>query len=75
VRPFGGLVVIVTRSSTTLLGQEVAATSTSGGIYPGCAFTYDVPRSSVFVGGDARLLFNLDGGSSFGAFGTAGMRF
>jgi hypothetical protein len=76
VRPYGGLAVIFSSVSTSSPGLgEVALHSTSAGIYPGCAFTYDVPASSVFVGGDARILFNLDGGSSFGAFGSAGMRF
>ena len=75
VRPYGGLAVIVSRASTSGLRSEYAASSNSFGIYPGCTFTYDVPKSSVFVGGDARLLFDLDGGHALGAFASAGMRF
>lgn len=76
VRPYGGAAVVVAMSSSSLAGNEQRSDSlASGAIYPGCAVTYDVPRSGVFVGGDGRLLYNFDTGSSFGVFGSAGIRF
>ncbi len=74
-RPYGGIAVVFSRISSTIAGNEVSSTGSSPAIYPGCAVTYDIPKSSVFVGGDARLVLNFDQGSSFGVFGSAGMRF
>jgi hypothetical protein len=77
IRPYGGLAAIFGSATTSgSLGGDVTSHHTSGAIYPGCAVTYDIPNSSFFVGGDARLLFALDGGGGrFGAFGSAGLRF
>jgi hypothetical protein len=72
VRPYGGLAVLV---STTSIENLDSATTTSPALTPGCALTYDIPKSSIFVGGDGRLVLNLDGGTSLGVFGSAGMRF
>lgn len=76
VRPYGGLAYVVSTMTSKYRGLSESATVSSPAIYPGCVLTYDIPDSSVFVGGDARLMFNLDsGGSAFAAFGSAGMRF
>ena len=76
IRPYGGLAAIFSSFTTSAFGQDATLHHTSGAIYPGCAVTYDIPRSSFFVGGDARLLVAFDGGGAhFGAYGSAGMRF
>jgi hypothetical protein len=77
IRPYGGLAAIFYSATTSgVRGAELSLHHTSGAIYPGCAVTYDIPNSSFFVGGDARLLFALDGGGgSVGAYGSAGLRF
>ncbi len=77
IRPYGGLAAIFSSATTSgVRGADASFHHTSGAIYPGCAVTYDIPNSSFFIGGDARLLFALDGGGgSFGAYGSAGLRF
>lgn len=76
VRPYGGIALIVSHTTSRVFGQEVSASGSSFGFYPGCVVHYDIPRSDLFVGGDARILFNLDAGTtSLGVFASAGMRF
>ena len=77
IRPYGAVAVLFAHvSGPDIGGKSVSATDTSLGLYPGVAITYDIPNAPVYVGGDARLLFSLNGGDpSFGAFATAGMRF
>ena len=77
IRPYGGVALIFAHvSGPDIGGKSVSNTDSALGIYPGVAITYDIPNAPVYVGGDARLLFSLNGGDpSFGAFATAGMRF
>lgn len=77
IRPYGGVGVIFVHSSVSYLGQDKSDTNTTMGLYPGVTATYDIPNAEGFyVGGDARLVFNTDGGDpSFGFFVNAGMRF
>jgi hypothetical protein len=55
VRPYGGLAVLVTTGSVEIgdRGSD-SVTTTSPALVPGCALTYDIPRSSFFVGGARR---------------------
>ncbi len=77
VRPYGGVgLLVVNVSSTNASGQDTSVSGNSLAIYPGANISYDIPNTSVFVGGDARILVPFEGsGVSFGAFGSAGMRF
>ncbi len=77
IRPYGGGGVLFVHSSFDFMGQSQSKTASSGVLFPGVAAFYDIPNASGFyVGGDARLLFSLDGGNpSFGVFANAGIRF
>jgi hypothetical protein len=77
IRPYAGVGPIFVHASVSFLGQSESKTDTSLAVYPGVTATYDIPNANgVYVGGDARLLFNTQGGDpSFGFFVNAGMRF
>lgn len=76
IRPYGGVGLVLMSSTTKTALEQTSAATKSLGFYPGCAITYDFPGSSVFAGGDTRLLVAAEGNSvSFGIFGTGGFRF
>ncbi|MFO0742016.1 MAG: hypothetical protein U0270_39325 [Labilithrix sp.] len=79
IRPYGGVGMLFAKASVSVAGAGQDAVSMSNdslAIYPGCAVSYDIPSTSMFAGGDARLLVPVDGVSaSFGVFGSAGIRF
>jgi hypothetical protein len=82
IRPYGGLGVVFVKVSSTMTTlfsdskKEVSSTYSAFALYPGCTVNYDIPSTSIFVGGDARLLIPLEGaGASFGVFASGGFRF
>jgi hypothetical protein len=77
LRPYGGVGVLFASVSTHYPGlQDTSATSSALGLYPGFTAAWEIPNTQAFIGGDARLLFSLNGGDpSFGVFATGGMRF
>jgi hypothetical protein len=77
IRPYGGAGVIFVHASTSFFGKEASDTKSALALYPGVTAIYDIPNANGFyVGADARLVFNTDGGDpSFGVFANAGMRF
>ncbi|HEY8075401.1 MAG TPA: hypothetical protein VIF62_14855 [Labilithrix sp.] len=77
IRPYGGGGVLFVHASVDFMGQSQSATKSYGAVYPGLAAFYDIPDiDGFYVGGDARVLFNLDGGNpSVGVFANAGVRF
>ena len=76
VRPYGGVGAMFAKISMKAGGDDKSDTSSSIAFWPGCTVTYQLPRSSLYVGGDTKLLVVTEGGDpSFGLFATGGMRF
>ena len=74
IRPYGGGGVMF----NVLSFGDKSATLHSAAIYPGCVITYTIPKSPVFVGGDARLLLVPGAeslGNSIALYGSVGARF
>jgi hypothetical protein len=80
LRPYGGAGVLFGSVSTNLalLGRSASTSSSSSSfsVYPGVMAAWEIPNTQAFVGGDARLVLDFDGGDpSFGVFATGGVRF
>jgi hypothetical protein len=68
LRPYGGVGALFTSAPNS-------ATTSTGVVYPGLTAHYLVPRSPVFLGGDARLLVPFEGSASVALTGTTGLNF
>ncbi|MDB4944463.1 MAG: hypothetical protein JWP97_3997 [Labilithrix sp.] len=75
IRPYGGVGVLFL-SADSVFGMNTPTVHALA-IYPGCTISYNIPKSPVFVGGDARLVLapQLENASSLGLFGSAGVHF
>ncbi len=73
IRPYLGLGVGMFFASVESNGVKTSGSSTEMVAWPGCTVSYDIPSTSLFVGGDARLV-TIPGAASFAAFGFFGMK-
>lgn len=73
IRPYLGLGVGMFFVSSEVNGVRASATNTQAVLWPGCTVFADIPNTTFFAGGDARLL-TVPSGASFGAFALFGMR-
>lgn len=75
LRPYGGVGVLFRQTSVTTNGLQASNTNTSLTVYPGVTAEYLLPRTPVFVGGDARVLLPLENEStSLSVFATTGVK-
>jgi hypothetical protein len=76
LRPYAGVGALFASVSTKADGSDTSETRSSLALWPGCTVSYDLPRSSIFVGGDTRVVIVTSGGDpSLGVFATGGARF
>jgi hypothetical protein len=74
LRPYGGVGLFFAESTSSSPSKSYTTPATTTlAVYPGFSALYDIPNSSAFVGGDARLLIAQS--TSFGLFATGGLRF